>query len=139
MSFDNESLPENLEVMGVPLPAVRFATKFDTPGQSIAGAFVHYHPTYGAQTYVDRKPCGVLMLKRPDGGIVKLALDKGQLATAVDNALALAPSVLDPAQAPYLIVRVTYKGDAKGYKEFECKIGVSRNREAHEAVFGANQ
>ena len=108
-------------------PRVRFANSkdFANAGDSITGLLVHYHPTWGATDF-DGNNCGVLVLMEGEGGAVKIALDKGQLATAADNAIMFAH--LHMPGAPKL-VRVTYEGkpDGKDYKRYSVHVGACRN------------
>ena len=117
-----------LDPVAIKQPVTRFAnTKdFSEPGTSVSGLLAHYHPTWGATDY-DGNDCGVLVLVEGELRAVKIALDKGQLATAVSNALMFAKQALPAA----LLVKVTYEGMSepgnKGYKRFSVKCAIPRN------------
>lgn len=128
--MDSETISQ-LGVVALEQPRTRFATSgdFTNEGDDITGLLVHYSPTHGAQDY-DRNDCGVLILMEEHDLAVKIALDKGQLATAVYDALAFA-QMAAPVAAPMgmgKVVRVTYKGKhEKGYKLFSVKVGLVGN------------
>ena len=119
-----------LDVRAITPPRMRFASAqdFANEGDDVTGLLVHYHPTIGAQDY-DRNNCGVLILQQKPDLAVKVALDKGQLATAAHDALAFAQTAVPPGMSK--VVRVTYEGQHdKGYKLFSVKVGMVGNQEA---------
>ena len=123
--MDSE-LVQLFDVKAVTPPRTRFATAADlaAEGDSIMGALVHWHPTVGAQDY-DRNDCGVLMLLVERDQVVKIALDKGQLATAVHDAMVYLQTAAPIASK---VVKVTYVGKHdKGYKLYEVRVGIIGN------------
>ena len=57
---------------------------FRSPGDTIRGRVVGYHPTKGARLHDDRGPCGCIVVERDDtGDQLRVGLDKESLAGAV--------------------------------------------------------
>lgn len=133
----NAEMIKTLDVMPLDQPTVRFATAkhFANAGDCITGLLVGYHPMWGATTY-DGDDCGSLMLLTDRENVIKIALDKGQLATAVGNALTLADAQIGPPTPK--LVRVTYEGadEAKGWKRYSVKVGYCRNIDAVNRLLG---
>lgn len=108
-------------------PLVRFAT-WPEPGTIHKGELVAYQQ-HGAQNRDRTKEVGCVVLGQDDGSWLKVALDKAQLATVVDNAVI----AIRYRQAngdwgtPHLAI--IYRGDSdKGYKIFEAKGGFEDER-----------
>lgn len=104
-------------------PPVRFA-KFEHDGDTVKGKLLSYQPHHGAQNYDRTAEVGCVVLEQPDGSWLKVGLDKGQLATAVDNAhIALIHSTRPEAEAvPVMAIRYEGKSD-KGHKVFRVRCG----------------
>lgn len=129
-----------LRIKQMPNFSIRFAgaDDFREPGDKIVGALLHHHPTVGAEDFDRTTQVGVLMLKQVTGEIVKIALDKGQLATEVNNAMAIAKFAMHPfARA---MVKVTYVGTHnRGHKMYEVGVGFATNAHGYDQVFGYSQ
>ena len=105
------------------VPPIRFA-KFEREGDTVRGRLVAYQPHHGAMNYDRTAEVGCVVLEQPNGDWVKVGLDKGQLATAVDHAhmaLVHAPSG-SAGSRPYLAIRFEGKSD-KGHKVFRARGG----------------
>lgn len=107
---------------------IRFA-KFDTPGDAVRGRVVAYTPLYGAENYDRTETVGAVVLH--DSGatepvLVKVALDKGQLATQVENAMIRA--YMDEAVGRvWLAIKFEAWSDAearRGHKVFKAVSGI---------------
>ena len=56
--------------------------KWEKVGAKVHGQVIHYSPERGAVTY-DGKDCGFVDLDRQDGAVMRVVLDKAQLADKV--------------------------------------------------------
>lgn len=106
-------------------PIVRFAT-WPKPGTVHKGELVVYQQ-HGAQNRDRTKEVGCVVLKQDDGTWLKVALDKGRLATVVDNAVIAIRHRQAMGDTGIPCLAVIYRADSdKGYKVFEAKGGLKR-------------
>ncbi|MYA40492.1 MAG: hypothetical protein F4Z31_01685 [Gemmatimonadetes bacterium] len=93
---------------------------FRTPGDTIRGRVVGYHPTKGARLHNSGVPCGCIVVEQDDSGEqLRLGLDKESLAGAV---YALHPR-------PGMRLSITFTGWASSkksagrrYKRFKAEV-----------------
>lgn len=104
-------------------PTVRFA-RFENDGDTVRGRLLVYQPHHGAQNYDRTAEVGCVILEQVDGSWLKVALDKGQLATAVDHAHVMLIHAERPKMGgqPYMAIRYEGKSD-KGHKVFRVRTG----------------
>ena len=106
---------------------IRFA-RFDNPGDLVKGFVAAYTPLYGAMNYDRTETVGVVVLHDPgarEAALVKVGLDKGQLATQVENAMIRA-QMSGMSGRIWLAIRFDEwsEGNSKGHKVFKVVPGV---------------
>lgn len=110
---------------------IRFA-KFDNPGDTVKGRVVAYTPLYGAENYDRTETVGAVVLHDPGAAeavLVKVALDKGQLATQVENAMIRAYMDEEVGRV-WLAIKFEGWSDGetrRGHKVFKAVSGIEVN------------
>ena len=102
------------------LTKARFV-QFKEPGDFVVGGIVHHHPTFGAQTF-DREDCGLLVLQTAPNTWVRVGLDKGNLATAVNNAIIMRNRTWTDHTDGIVMIVAFVEVHEKGYKVYRARV-----------------
>ena len=83
---------------------------------------LHYHPTFGAQSFDRTRDVGLLIVQTSPTDLWKIGLDKGQMATQVDLALAHAALIGHTPGSGGWVLGIVFSGMSnadRGYKIFK--------------------
>ncbi|WP_420431270.1 hypothetical protein [Candidatus Poriferisocius sp.] len=114
-----------LPVDWVRTPPARFVRQeeLEAPGEALVGRVVYWSPDHGALSYDRTRDVGLLILS-DDSGWMLIALEKAQLGTTVEHAIAAAAALgLRPGD-PALMMVVRYLGMNGNVKQYRATIGV---------------
>ena len=130
----------SLDIQRIPQSSIRYLVSSDlsNEGDSFVGALIGWNMTHGAKTFGSNpSDCGCMWLMGSRNEVVKVSLEKGQLATAVLDALLVAEwHIGSPLTQRRTMVRITYLGKHEsGYKRYEVTVGIARNNELHHSLF----
>ena len=116
-----------LPVDWIRTPPTRFVRQDDleAPGEALVGRVIYWNPDRGALSYDRSRDVGLLILDDGTDWLL-VALEKAQLGTTVEHAIAAAAAYgLRPGDRELLMV-IRYLGENGKVKQYRATIGILR-------------